>query len=155
MRYWLLKTEPESYSIDDLRQDGKTFWDGVRNYQARNFIRDDMKVGDLALIYHSNADPLGAAGIAKVCRDAYPDFTAWDPQNPHFDPKSTEENPVWFMVDVEFAGKFRHHVTLAEMKSQPGLAEMMVCKPGTRLSVQPVEAEHFAMVKKLGKGFHT
>lgn len=155
MRYWLLKTEPEVYSIDDLQRDGHTFWDGVRNYQARNFIRDDMKVGDLALIYHSNADPLGVAGIAKIRRNAYPDFTAWDPKDPHFDPKSTEENPVWFMVDVEFIGKFRHLVTLAELKSQPELADMMVCKPGMRLSVQPVESEHFSLVKKLGKGLRT
>lgn len=151
-RYWLMKSEPDVYSIDDLKRDKTTFWDGVRNYQARNFMRDDMKVGDGVLFYHSSADPLGVAGIAKVCKTAYADFTALDPKNPHHDPKSTEAEPIWMMVDIEFVGKLKHLVTLQELKADPKLKEMMVCRPGARLSIQPVEKEHFELVKTLGKG---
>src|SRR6185437_1538302 len=106
--YWLVKSEPSCYSIDDLARDGKTMWDGVRNYQARNFMRDGMKKGDRVLFYHSNADPMGVVGVAEVCREAYPDFTAQDPSNDHFDPSSTADNPIWMMVDIAFVAKFPH-----------------------------------------------
>src|SRR4051812_22474266 len=105
-QFWLMKTEPGSYSIDDLKRDKKTYWSGVRNYQARNFMRDHMKIGDLVLYYHSNAEPPGVAGIARVCAEAHPDFSAWDPEDKHFDPRSSQEKPLWMMVDIEFVEKF-------------------------------------------------
>jgi predicted RNA-binding protein with PUA-like domain len=150
-RYWLMKTEPGCYSIDDLSRDGRTFWDGVRNYQARNFMRDDMKVGDEVLFYHSNAEPTGVAGLAKVVRGAYPDHTALDPKNDHYDPKSTVLDPIWMMVDVGFVEKFAEVVTLAELKSSAELTGMMVIQRGSRLSIQPVEEKHFKQVVKLAK----
>ena len=150
-RYWLMKSEPTSYSIDDLERDGVTPWDGVRNYQARNLMRDELQVGDLALFYHSSADPTGVAGIAKVCRTGYPDHTAWDRSDHHFDPKSTAEAPIWIMVDVEFVEKFPRVVPLRELKDEPSLEGMMVTRRGMRLSVQPVERTHFEIVRKLGK----
>jgi predicted RNA-binding protein with PUA-like domain len=149
--YWLMKSEPECYSIDDLARDRKTFWDGVRNYQARNFMRDDMKVGDQILFYHSNADPTGVAGLARVARTAYPDHTALDPKNDHFDPKSTPSEPIWMMVDVAFVEKFEKVVTLQELKARPELDGMMVIQRGSRLSVQPVEEKHFRQVVTLAK----
>lgn len=149
-RYWLMKSEPSSYSIDDLQRQGKSSWDGVRNYQARNYMRD-MRVGDLALFYHSNANPPGVAGIAKVCKEAYPDHTALDPNNHHYDPKSTPENPIWMMVDVEFVEKFPELVSLPELKANPKLDGMLVVKRGTRLSVQPVEKKHFDEVLRMAK----
>lgn len=150
-RYWLLKTEPESYSIDDLARDKTTSWDGVRNYQARNFMRDQMAVGDQILIYHSSADPPGVVGTATVSRPAYPDHTALDRKDHHYDPKSTPENPIWLMVDVTFAEKFRRLVSLEELKQTPELDGMLVLKRGQRLSVQPVEKRHFDRVCRLGK----
>lgn len=152
-KYWLMKTEPSSYSIDDLARDGWTYWDGVRNYQARNLLRDEIAVGDGVLVYHSSSDPIGVAGIARVRRAGYPDFTALDPNNHHHDPKSTEAEPIWHMVDLEFVGKFRRFVTLADLKADAALKRMMVCQPGARLSIQPVERAHFEKVKSLGKGF--
>ncbi len=151
MNYWLMKSEPDVYSIDDLRRDGKTYWDGVRNYQARNFMRDGMKKGDLVLYYHSNAEPSGIAGVAKVDREGYPDFSAWDPKNDHYDPKSTEKKPQWFMVDVRFVQKFKNFVSLEALKSSPGLKGMLVLKRGMRLSVQPVHKTHFEAVLSMGK----
>ncbi|MBY0589046.1 EVE domain-containing protein [bacterium] len=151
-RFWLMKSEPTCYSIDDLARDRRTFWDGVRNYQARNFMRDDMKVGDAILFYHSNADPTGVAGLAKVIKTAYPDHTAWDRQNDHFDPKSTPLEPIWMMVDVAFVEKFPQTVTLQSMKENKSLEGMMVLQRGSRLSVQPVEAKHFQEVVRHGKG---
>jgi predicted RNA-binding protein with PUA-like domain len=149
MKHWLLKTEPESYSIDDLKRDKKTSWDGVRNYQARNFIRDDMKTGDLILLYHSNAKPPGIVGIAKVCRDAYPDHTAQDPKDHHHDPKATKENPIWMMVDIQFVEKFTAIVSLDEIKAAKSLDGILVAKRGQRLSVQPVEKAHFDRIRKM------
>ena len=133
-QYWLMKTEPSVYSIDDLKHDGKTCWDGVRNYQARNFMRDSMKAGDWVLFYHSNAEPSGVAGIAKVCKSGYP-----------------EKDPLWFMVDLEFIEKFSHFVSLEELKLCSKLKGMMVIRRGSRLSVQPVTKEHFEIVRKMGK----
>ena len=149
MQYWLMKSEPSVYSIDDLKRDKKTYWDGVRNFQARNFMRDSMKMGDLVLFYHSNAEPSGVAGIAKVGREGYPDFTAWDKKDIHYDPKSTKEKPLWSMVDLEFVEKFSRFVSLEEMKKNFDLKRMMVTKAG-RLSVQPVERKHFEIVRKIG-----
>ncbi|MCG3197907.1 MAG: EVE domain-containing protein [Candidatus Omnitrophica bacterium] len=151
-RYWLMKTEPSSFSIEDLEGKRVEHWDGVRNYQARNTLRDEMKVGDLVLIHHSSANPTGVAGVARVCREGYPDHTARDPKNHHFDPKSTPENPIWFMVDVEFVERFPRVVTLEELKANPALEGMLVTRRGQRLSVQPVEKAHFEEVIRMGKG---
>jgi predicted RNA-binding protein with PUA-like domain len=146
-----MKSEPGCYSIDDLARDKSTFWDGVRNYQARNFIRDDMRVGDQVLFYHSNADPTGVAGLARVASKSYPDHTAFDPKNDHYDPKSRVDEPTWMMVDVAFVEKFQEVLTLADLKSRPELDGMMVIQRGSRLSVQPVEEKHFKQVVALAK----
>jgi predicted RNA-binding protein with PUA-like domain len=152
MQYWLMKSEPDVFGIDDLQQVTLEPWDGVRNYQARNTLRDEMKVGDLVLIYHSSANPTGVAGVARVCREGYPDHTARDPENHHYDPKATPEDPIWFMVDVEFVEKFPNVVTLEELKANPALEGMLVIRRGMRLSVQPVEKAHFEEVIRMGKG---
>lgn len=152
-RYWLIKSEPESYSIDDLSRDKKTCWSGVRNYQARNFMRDQMQVGDLLLFYHSSAEPAGVAGVAQVCKAAYPDFTAFDPKDDHYDPRSTKENPAWMMVDVKFVEKFPRLVSLSEIRKNPQLGTMLLLKRGQRLSVQPVEKRHFEIIQKMGRSF--
>lgn len=146
-----MKSEPDVYSIDDLARDGSTHWDGVRNYQARNFMRDDMKVGDKVLFYHSNAKPPGAAGVATVCREAYPDFTAWDPKDKHFDPKSDPEDPTWFMVDIAYESKLPREVSISELKANPTLADMAVVQRFQRLSVQPVTKAEFAEVLRMAK----
>ena len=151
-RYWLLKSAPTTYSIEDLERDGSTEWDGVRNYRARNFLRDDMKVGDLVLYHHSSAKPPGVAGIAKVCREGYPDHTAFEKKSSYFDPNSDPEDPRWIMVDVEFVEKFHEVVSLDTMKNDPKLEGMLVIRRGQRLSVMPVEKAHFDHVVKLGRG---
>lgn len=148
-RYWLMKSEPEVFSIEDLRRDGVTCWEGVRNYKARNLMRE-MEVGDLVLFYHSNAKPPGVAGIARVAKRAYPDHFSWDPESNYFDPKSTPDEPRWFMVDVEFVEAFPELVSLPTLKETAGLEEMMVTKP-TRFSVQPVTEGEFATVAALGR----
>ena len=150
-KYWLMKSEPDVYSIDHLEKDGKTCWDGVRNYQARNFMRDDMKIGDLVLYYHSNAKPPGIVGVATVCREGYPDDTAWDPKDSHNDPRASPENPIWQMVDIEFAEKFADIISLEELKETDGLDGLLVIKRGQRLSVQPVEKKHFDLIRKIGR----
>ncbi len=141
-RYWLMKSEPGTYSIDDLEADGETSWDGVRNYQARNFMRDDMREGDRVLFYHSNASPPGVVGVAEVCRESYPDHTARDPDSGYHDPKASPEDPRWFMVDIRFVRKLPRIVPLAELKADPALDDMVVTGR-SRLSVQPVEKAHF------------
>ncbi len=143
MKYWLFKSEPEAYSIDDLQKDKKTFWDGVRNYQARNFLRDEIKKGDMVLFYHSNCEPTGVFGICEVVKDGYPDHTAFDPASNHFDPKSKPENPTWFMVDIKFVKKFSKPVTLEEIKANSKLQNMKLLQRGNRLSIQPVTKEEF------------
>ncbi len=148
MNYWLLKSEPSTFSIDDLRraEDGRDHWDGVRNYQARNFIRD-MAVGDLAFFYHSNCPQPGIVGIVEICRAAYPDFTAFDPQSPYYDPKSSPEQPRWYMMDVRYRQTFPRLIGLAELKQHEALQALPLVRRGNRLSIMPVgEAEwHYIM----------
>ncbi|WP_420421071.1 EVE domain-containing protein [Simkania sp.] len=138
MKYWLMKSEPSTYSIDDLKREKKACWDGVRNYQARNFMRDEMQVGDLVLFYHSNATPPGIVGVAKVCKTAYPDHTAWDKRSKYYDARSSKEKPVWMMVDVAFVKKFPEILPLGDLKEYTKLKNMLLLKKGTRLSIQPV-----------------
>jgi predicted RNA-binding protein with PUA-like domain len=147
-RHWLMKSEPGSYSIDDLARDGRTSWEGVRNYQARNFMRDEMRPGDGVLFYHSNANPPGVAGLARISRAGYPDPTARDPDSRYFDPAASDEDPRWFMVDLEFVTRFEALVPLSALRDAPGLEEMLVNKK-SRLSVQPVTVREFAIVKEM------
>jgi len=149
-RYWLFKSEPGSYSIDHLKKDGRTFWNGIRNYQARNLLRDEIREGDRVLFYHSNAEPPGVAGTAVVIRSGYPDTTALDPKSPYFDEKASEDDPRWFMVDIEFGEKFPTYVPLNTLKETRGL-ETMVVTTRSRLSVQPVTPEEFEIVERLGR----
>jgi predicted RNA-binding protein with PUA-like domain len=150
MNYWLIKSEPDCYSIDDFKKDKRTSWSGVRNYQARNFMKE-MRVGDMALFYHSSTDPKAVVGIAKVVKEAHPDTTALDKKDDHYDPKATKENPIWYMVDFAFVEKFKNPVTLAEVKRNPKLEGIPLTQPGSRLSVQPVSKAHFETIQKLGK----
>lgn len=149
-KYWLMKSEPDCYSIDDLAGESNktTHWDGVRNYQARNFMRDDMKKGDKVLFYHSNAKPPGVAGVAKVVKESYPDFTAFDARDKHYDPKSKQESPRWFMVDIKFEKKFKRIVSLDELRKVKSLDGMVLLQKGSRLSVQPVTKKQFETVCK-------
>jgi predicted RNA-binding protein with PUA-like domain len=148
-RHWLMKSEPDSYGIRDLERDGKTGWDGVRNYQARNIMRDEIHVGDAVLIYHTDGAP-GVAGVARVCGRARPDPTQWEPKSDHYDAKSTQEDPTWVLVDVEFVATFTHFVGLDALKTNPELRGLMVTKKGQRLSIQPVSEEHFRVICKMG-----
>jgi len=148
-RYWLFKSEPGSYSIDDLRREGSTCWDGVRNYQARNLLRDDIKRGDGVLFYHSNAKPLAVVGLAEVSREGYVDSSAFDPGSRYFDPKSDSEKPAWCMVDIEFVAKLERPVSRSAMMSEPGLEGMMLLRRGARLSVQPVTETQWECVLKM------
>jgi predicted RNA-binding protein with PUA-like domain len=147
-KYWLAKSEPNTYSIEDLKRDGSTSWEGVRNYSARNNMRS-MSVGDLVLFYHSNANPPGVVGVARVKREAYPDHFAWNKRSTYYDEKSTTDNPRWFMVDLEFVQAFDRLVPLDELKETKGLQNMVVTRRG-RLSVQPVTKMEFDIVKRLG-----
>ncbi len=148
MRFWLMKSEPDSYSIDDLAADGTTHWDGVRNYQARNLLRDEVGVGDQVLFYHSRLRPPGVVGLAEVVEAAYPDHTAWDPDSGYFDPKSTPEAPRWFMVDIAFRRKFDRLISIDELKEHPQLAGMVLLHR-SRLSVQPVTPAEFRFILEL------
>jgi predicted RNA-binding protein with PUA-like domain len=150
-KHWLIKSEPEAYSIDDLARDGSTAWTGIRNYQARNYMRDEMSVGDLVLFYHSNAAPTGVVGLARVASAAYPDPTQFDPASDYHDPASTPDAPRWLLVDMAFVERWATTVTLAALKADPALAEMWVVRKGMRLSVQPVEQAHFEHVRALGR----
>ena len=151
-RYWLMKSEPGEYSLDDLKKepDQTEHWDGVRNYQARNFMRDDMQVGDGVLFYHSGKKPQ-VVGTARVVRTGYPDHTAWDPDNSHFDPKSTPDNPIWFMVDVQFTSEFETPIPLKALRDVPALKDMTLLRRGNRLSVMPVTKKEFDTIVKLGR----
>ena len=150
-KYWLLKCEPEAYTIQDLERDGTTTWEGVRNFQARNYMRDDMKPGDGVLFYASNAEPSGVTGLAEIARGGYPDPYAFQEGHKYYDPKSDPDNPTWMMVDVRFAETFPDIVPLAVLKETPGLKDMMVTQKGSRLSVQPVTKKEFDIVVKLGR----
>ena len=149
MAHWLMKSEPHAYPWEQLVEDGSTHWDGVRNYQARNLMRDDMLVGDLVLFYHSNCKPPHVAGVARVCKEAYPDFTAQDPSSNYFDPKASPDNPRWMMVDIEAVSVLKR-VTLPELRANPSLEGMPLLRRGQRLSVQPVSESHFKVVCLMG-----
>jgi predicted RNA-binding protein with PUA-like domain len=149
MAYWLVKTEPSTFSIDDLARKGVEHWDGVRNFQARNNLRA-MKVGERALFYHSNADPAGVVGICEVVREAYPDASQFDPASRYYDPASKPESPRWWMPDVRFVGKFPRMIPLPEMRQIPGL-EQMVLLNRSRLSVQPVTDQEWKIIGALAE----
>ncbi len=151
MHHWLFKSEPDCFSIDDLSRRPKQIehWDGVRNYQVRNLLRDEIKVGDQGFFYHSSCTPPGIAGIVEVVKNGYPDFTAWDIQSDHFDPKSTHENPRWFMVDVKLVKKFPRLITLEEIKNHPKLKEMQVTRKGSRLSITSVTPQEWKVIVSL------
>jgi predicted RNA-binding protein with PUA-like domain len=149
--YWLLKTEPDDFSIDDLRRKGTEGWDGVRNYQARNFLRDEIKRGDGVLIYHSSTSPPGVAGLARVSQGGHPDPSQFRSRSKYYDPSSSKAEPRWFQVEVEFVEKFERLVTLEELKADPACEAMRVIQKGQRLSVQPVEACHYRRVRTLGR----
>ena len=151
MNYWLMKCEPSVYSIDDLRKDSTAMWDGVRNYQARNFLRDKIKLKDKVLYYHSRATPPGVAGTAVVTKESFPDPTAFNPQSPYYDPASSKENPRWFCVEVKFVSKFKNYVPLNLLKNTAGLEKMEVIRKGSRLSVQPCTREEYKIIKHLGE----
>lgn len=150
-RFWLFKSEPESYGISDLQRDGSTFWDGVRNYQARNFLRDDIRPGDGVLFYHSNAEPPSVVGTATVSRGGYPDHTQFEQGHPKFDPKASEDNPRWYMVDIDFEKEFPFPIPLEELRGVPALEGMELLRKGSRLSVQPVTRKQWDAVLKLAK----
>ena len=148
-RFWLAKSEPETYSIADLERDGRTMWEGVRNYQARNSMRDDMKIGDLVLFYHSSADPPGVAGLARVCSEPYPDPTQFDPKSKYYDETAKKDDPRWILVDVEHVETFPELLPLDAIKKEKALDAMLVVKRGMRLSVQPVEKKHFDRILRM------
>ena len=151
MNYWLMKSEPDVYGIDRMKEDRRTCWDGIRNYQARNFMRDEMKKGDLVLFYHSNAKPPGAVGVVEVCsKEAYPDHTQFDETDKHYDPKSDPDKPRWFMVDVKYRFKFKREVTLAEIREEKALADMRLIQRGNRLSITPVTEKEFRKICEMG-----
>jgi len=144
-----MKSEPSAFSIQALKRKGSEPWDGVRNYQARNFMRDEMKPGDLVLFYHSNAEPSGIAGIAKIKSASRPDPTAFDPKNIHFDPSSDPNNPRWWLVDVEFVKEAKQIISLDTLRNTKGLEEMLVLRKGQRLSIMPVNSREFKIIEKL------
>jgi len=151
MQYWLMKSEPNEFSIDDLMQRQKRIepWDGVRNYQARNMMRDQMKKGDLAFFYHSACKEPGIVGIMTIAREAYPDPTAFDPEDPHYDPKSNQDSPRWYLVDVKYRRKFKRIVSLTELRNHQALADMRLLQKGNRLSVMPVAKQEWDYILSL------
>jgi predicted RNA-binding protein with PUA-like domain len=149
MKHWLMKSEPDVFSIDTLKTKKKSGWDGVRNYQARNYMRDDMKKGDLVLFYHSSCEIPGVAGLARVSKESHPDPTQFDPKSEYYDPKATKEDPRWFMVEVEFVEKFEHVVTLADLKAKKELAGMPLVQKGSRLSINPVTEKEYNTILKM------
>ncbi|MCB9806689.1 EVE domain-containing protein [Candidatus Peribacteria bacterium] len=146
MKYFLLKSEPTCFSIDDLAQDDETSWTGVRNYQARNTLRDDMQVGDLCFFYHSNCEEPGIVGLMKVASEALPDTTALNIHDEHYDPKSTLENPIWITRTMEFVEKFKRPISLHFIKNHPELSQMVVAQKGSRLSITAVNEKHFERI---------
>jgi len=152
-RYWLLKSEPTAFSFEDLARarDRTTHWDGVRNYQARNLLRDEVKRGDRVFFYHSNCTPPAIVGIAEVVRDGYPDFTAWDPDDRHYDPKSDPDDPTWYMVDIRHVRPLKRPLSLDELRTTRGLEGMVLLRKGSRLSVQPVTPAEWQTILALEK----
>lgn len=149
--YWLMKCEPTAYTIKDLKRDGVTCWEGVRNFQARNFMRDKMQVGDQVLFYASNAEPSGVTGLAKISKTGYPDRYSWKKGHKYFDARSTKNKPLWYMVDLVFVDQFVNTVSLSTLKKTKGLETMMVTKKGSRLSIQPITKTEYDIVVKLGR----
>lgn len=150
MRYWLMKSEPETYGIDHLiAAGGPAMWEGCRNYTVRNYFRDDMSDGDLAFFYHSNANLTGIVGVMRIVGEAYPDPTQFDPSSPYYDPKSPRENPRWLLRDVVFVSKLPRLVSLAELRTIPGLERMLLLRKGQRLSVLPVEKEEWDIINRV------
>lgn len=150
-QFWLMKSEPDEFSIQDLKEVTSEPWTGVRNYQARNFMRDEMKPGDEFLFYHSSTRPPGIAGIGKVASEAYPDPTQFDKKSSYFDSKASVENPRWFLVDVEFKKIFKNYLSLDFLKEQADLSELKILQKGNRLSITPVTKDHFDLISELGK----
>ncbi len=146
MTYWLMKSEPDDYSIDNLERDKKEPWDGIRNYQARNMIRDEIKIGDRAFFYHSSCEVPSVVGLMKIASEAYPDPTQFDPDSEHFDAKSSKDEPRWLLVDVAFERKLNRPITLKELKGHPGLSDFRLNRRGNRLSIFPVSEEHWDLV---------
>jgi predicted RNA-binding protein with PUA-like domain len=155
MNYWLMKSEPDVFGINDLynKPNQTEHWDGVRNYQARNMMRDAMKLGDLVFFYHSNCDQPGIVGIMEVVKEGYPDFTAFDPDDSHFDPKSDPTQPRWIMIDVKYIRRLSRTITLKELKLLPELTGMVLLRPGNRLSIMPVSKEEWGYIMSLVPNF--
>lgn len=151
MNYWLMKSEPDVFGIQDLQKKKRSGWDGVRNYQARNYMRDGMKKGDLVLFYHSNAEPPGVAGIARVAKESHPDPTQFDKKSEYYDAKATAEKPIWMMVEVEFVEEFPRVVTLDRLKQEKALAQMPLVRKGTRLSVMPVSEKEWDAILRMAR----
>ena len=151
MRYWLMKSEPEAFSIDDLanRPNQTEHWDGVRNYQARNMLRDDMKIGDQVFFYHSNCQEPGIVGLAEIVKEGYADFTALEPEHKHFDPKASVDKPIWYMVDIKFVRKLKRTISLKALKQQTDLVDLALLRRGNRLSVMPVSLEQWQFILSL------
>jgi predicted RNA-binding protein with PUA-like domain len=149
MKHWLMKSEPDVYGIDDLERDGREKWDSIRNYQARNMMRDDMRIGDEIFFYHSSCAEPAIVGISRVCSEPYPDPTQFDKKSNYHDPKSTADNPRWILVDVEFVRKFERPIPLTEIKSHPELEDMILTRRGNRLSIMPVEDRHWDFILAL------
>ncbi len=149
MKYWLMKNEPQAFSIDDLERVDVEPWDGIRNYQVRNFIRDEMAVGDQAFFYHSSCKVPGIVGVMEIVSEAYPDHTAFDPEEHYYDPKSDPENPTWLMVDVKFVSKLEEQITLRELRQYAELADMRILQKGNRLSITPLDKRHWDFIHQL------
>lgn len=150
-QFWLMKSEPDVFSIDHLKKDKTTWWEGVRNYQARNYMTQQMKLNDLVLFYHSNAKPSGIIGLAEVSHLALPDKTQFDSKSEYFDAKSTKEKPIWFCTQVKYKTTFEKIISLEEIKQEPLLSKMLVVQKGSRLSIQPVEKNDFIYILKKAK----
>ncbi len=149
MKYWLMKNEPEAFSIDDLERVDVEPWDGIRNYQARNFMRDQMAVGDQAFFYHSSCKVPGIVGVMEIVSEAYPDHTAFDPQEHYYDPKSDPENPTWLMVDVKFVSRLKKQITLRQLRQYAELSDMRILQKGNRLSITPLDKKRWDFIHQL------
>ena len=151
MQYWLMKSEPDVYGLDDLKKEKTDHWDGIRNYQARNFMRDQMSKGDLAFFYHSNCEEPGIVGIMAIHKPAYPDFTAFDPKEKYYDPKSDPAKPRWYMVEVKYMRKLKRPIPLSELKTHKALQDMRLLQKGNRLSILPIKKKEWDYILKLEK----